>query len=272
MNAPHPKHVLEQYGVVAKKSLGQNFLCDEHILQRIVAAADVNPTDHVLEVGPGIGALTRLLAASADSVTAVELDNRMLPILETEFGRMPNVTLIHGDILEQNPATLFPDHPYKVVANVPYYITGAILRHLLSSTHKPDLLVLTVQREVATRLSAEPGNLSLLAISVQCYGSVEQVATIKAGSFWPQPDVDSAVIRITLTPDAPITQTDEKAFFRVVRAGFAQKRKQLRNNLRALGYSKSAVNQLFDRTGIDGSRRAETITLAEWVALTNELR
>lgn len=272
MSGPHPKHVLDQYGVTAKKGLGQNFLFDENILQRIVDAANVSRLDHVLEIGPGIGALTRLLVNSAETVTAVELDDRLLPILQTEFGDAPNITLIHGDILEQDPSLLFHDLPYKVVANVPYYITGAILKHLLSATHKPDLLVLTVQREVAGRLSAEPGNLSLLAISVQCYGVVEQVDVIRAGSFWPPPDVDSAVIRITLQPDAPIYDTDEAAFFRVVRAGFAQKRKQLKNNLRALPLSKPEINQALQRVGIDGSRRAETLSVLEWVALTNELR
>jgi 16S rRNA (adenine1518-N6/adenine1519-N6)-dimethyltransferase len=269
---PHPRHVLAQYGIPAKKSLGQNFLFDENILQRIVDSAEIKPTDHVLEVGPGLGSLTRVLADSAESVTAVELDQRFVSILEVEFGGDPSINLIHGDILKQDPALLFPDHPYKVVANVPYYITGAILRQLLSATHKPELLVLTVQNEVSVRLSAEPGKLSLLAVSVQCYGTVERVMTIKAGSFWPAPDVDSAVVKITLTDDAPIQQTDEALFFRVVRAGFAQKRKQLKNNLRALGLSKADVQIALENTAIDGARRAETLTLPEWVALTNELR
>lgn len=271
MSGPHPKHVLAQYGIAAKKSLGQNFLTNDNIVRRIVEAGSVEPGDAVLEVGPGVGVLTRRLAAAGASVVAVELDSRLLEVLQVEFGRNPHVTLLHGDILDQTPGDLFPATPYKVIANVPYYITGAILRHLLSAQHKPERLVLTVQQEVAARLTAAPGDLSLLAVSVQCYGTVERIMTIKAGSFWPTPDVNSAVVRITLTPDAPITRTDEGAFFRTVRAGFSQKRKQLKNTLRATGASKLAIQQALVTAGIDGRRRAETVTAEEWVALTNAL-
>ncbi|MBK8128764.1 MAG: ribosomal RNA small subunit methyltransferase A [bacterium] len=205
----HPKDILNRYGLEPKKSLGQNFLFDENVLWRIVAAAEVGSEDVVLEIGPGLGALTRLLAQTAVSVTAVELDDRLLPILEDELEPYDNVHLIHGDILEQDPGQLF-DQPYKVVANVPYYITGAILRHLLSARHKPTCMVLTVQKEVAERVTAVPPNMSLLAVSAQVYGPVQQVGTLKAGAFWPRPDVDSAVIRLDIShPPA-----DEEAFFR----------------------------------------------------------
>ncbi|MCA9974506.1 MAG: ribosomal RNA small subunit methyltransferase A [Anaerolineales bacterium] len=258
----HPKDILQQYGLEPKKSLGQNFLFDENVLRRIVDAAALGPDDAVLEVGPGLGLLTKLLAATAVSVTAVELDDRYLPILQAELAAQPHVTLIHGDILAQNPGDLF-SIPYKVVANVPYYITGAILRHLLGGPHKPTTMVLTVQKEVAERVTAVPPNMSLLAVSVQWYGQVTKVADIKAGSFWPTPDVDSAVIRIDLRqtqPDAAF----EKLFFQVVKAGFSQKRKQLQKNLRQLGLNPNSTAAMLQAANVDGRRRAETLTLDEW--------
>jgi 16S rRNA (adenine1518-N6/adenine1519-N6)-dimethyltransferase len=263
---PHPKEILNRYGLEPKQSLGQNFLFDENVLGRIVDAAELEPGDAVLEIGPGLGALTRLLAQTAVSLTAIELDDRFLPILRHELAAYPNVRLIHGDILEQDPATLF-DRPYKVVANVPYYITGAILRHLLEARHKPTRLVLTVQKEVAERITAVPPHMSLLAVSAQYYGPVKRVATLKAGAFWPRPDVDSAVIRLDITAEVG----DEAAFFRVVRAGFSQKRKQLHNNLRQLGLDPATLNAILQTAGIDGRRRAETLTLAEWRRLVGQL-
>ncbi len=259
----HPKELLDRYQIEPKKSLGQNFLFDENVLWRIVEAAELKPTDTVLEIGPGLGALTRLLAQTAVSVTAVELDGRLIPVLHDELASFANVRLIQGDILEQNPAQLFA-RPYKVVANVPYYITGAILRHLLTAAHKPTCMVLTVQKEVADRLTAVPPHMSLLAVSAQFYGPVKQVATLKAGAFWPRPDVDSAVVRLDITR-AP---AHEEPFFRVVRAGFSQKRKQLHNNLRQLGLKPAEVDTILAAAGIDGRRRAETLTLAEWQGIT----
>ncbi|MCL4872430.1 MAG: 16S rRNA (adenine(1518)-N(6)/adenine(1519)-N(6))-dimethyltransferase, partial [Anaerolineae bacterium] len=188
------------------------------------------------------GALTRLLAQRARRVVAVELDGRFLPILHNELRGLANVQIVQGDILAQEPGVLF-DQPYKVVANVPYYITGAILRHLLAAAHKPELMVLTVQREVAERLTAVPPHMSLLAVSVQFYGRVQTITTIKAGAFWPRPDVDSAA------------------------AGFSQKRKQLQNNLRQLGLDKGDVIKWLDAAEVDGRRRAETLSLPEWLAL-----
>lgn len=262
----HPKEILNRYNLEPKQSLGQNFLFDDNVLGRIVAAADVGPRDVVLEIGPGLGALTKLLAQTAAAVTAVELDDRLLPLLKDELAAYNNVRLIHGDILDQDPAALFSG-PYKVVANVPYYITGAILRHLLSARHKPTCLVLTVQKEVAERITAVPPHMSLLAVSAQAYGPVQRVATLKAGAFWPRPDVDSAVIRLDIDHAPP----QETAFFRVVRAGFSQKRKQLHNNLRQLGLEKAELDTILQTAGIDGRRRAETLTLAEWQRITQLL-
>jgi 16S rRNA (adenine1518-N6/adenine1519-N6)-dimethyltransferase len=268
----HPKELLAAFGLEPKKSLGQNFLFDENVLARIVETAEIQPSDHVLEIGPGLGSLTHLLARQAAQIVAVELDDRLLPILQGQLALYDNVRLIHGDILKQRPGELF-QQPYKVVANVPYYITGAILRHLLTAVHKPTSLTMTVQQEVAGRITAEPPNMSLLAVSVQFYGRATSTHTIKAGAFWPRPDVDSAVVHIDLTQPAatsvPVVQ--EKAFMRLVKVGFAQKRKQLQKNLRALGHSREATNAALENAGIDGRRRAETLTLAEWGALFQAL-
>lgn len=266
----HPKTLLRNYHIEPKKSLGQNFLCDENVLWRIVDAADIAPDDHVLEIGPGLGALTKLLAQTAVSVTAVELDARLLPILATELAPYDNVTVIHGDILAQNPDALFTT-PYKVVANVPYYITGAILRHLLSAQNKPTMMVLTVQKEVAERITAVPPKMSLLAVSTQFYGRATTITTLKAGAFWPRPDVDSAVICLDLSQSPAVDPAFEKQFFRLAKAGFSQKRKQLQKNLRQLGHNKTEINTLLAQANIDGTRRAETLTLDEWKRLTEEV-
>lgn len=263
----HPKHLLDRYGLDPKKSLGQNFLYDDGLLEKIVQAAELTPQDNVLEVGPGLGALTRQLAIQGGRVVAVELDQRLLPVLEDELADFPNVELVHGDVLGLDPADWF-DESFVMVANVPYYITGAILRHLLTGQPQPRRMVLTVQKEVAERLSAEPPDMSLMAVSVQYYGRVRRISTVKAGAFWPRPDVDSAVIRIDVDPPTPAE--DETAFFRVVRAGFSEKRKQLKNNLKQLGDAVT-VDAALAAAGIDGRRRAETLTVAEWRALVDAL-
>ncbi len=267
MVATHPSRLLQHYGLHPKKSLGQNFLVDEGGLRRIVAAADLTESDVVLEIGPGLGSLTRCLAAEAGRVVAVELDGRLIPVLEDQLAGIPNVQLIHGDILSLNPAALAGDC-YKVVANLPFYITGAILRHLLGANPRPQMMVLTVQHEVAQRLTAAPGRLSLLAVSVQYYGQVSRVARLKAGSFYPRPEVDSAVVRVDMYQEPPFDVPDDEWFFRVVRAGFGQKRKQLRNGLRpGLGLTADEAEALLAAAGIDHRRRAETLSLEEWASL-----
>lgn len=268
----HPKQLLDRYGLAPKQSLGQNFLADDNILAKIVDAAGVVPADNVLEIGPGVGNLTRHLAQRAGRVVAVELDDRFIPILQAEMAAYDNVTIVHGDILEQDPAGWFGDEPYKVVANVPYYITGAILRHLLEGAGKPEVVVLTLQKEVAQRITAEPGEMGLLAVSVRFFGTAELVDTIKAGSFWPRPDVDSAVLRIDLGEGPRLPLAEEGPFFRIARAAFSQRRKQLQKNLRSLGYKRKQIMGLLAEAGIDGRRRAETLSMAEWVAVYEVLR
>jgi 16S rRNA (adenine1518-N6/adenine1519-N6)-dimethyltransferase len=268
----HPSQILQRYGLEPKKSLGQNFLFDDNVLGRIVAAANVQPADVVLEIGPGLGHLTRLLAAAARQVVAVELDDRLIPVLQERLADLDNVQLIHGDILAQNPSELFAT-PYKVAANVPYYITGAILRHLLDAPHKPTQMVMTVQKEVAERVTAVPPNMSLLSVTVQFYAQATMAGVIKAGAFYPRPDVDSAILALDLTQAPPLgIPPDEVArFFRLVKVGFSQKRKQLQKNLRQLGMDKKIVAQGLVLAGIDGRARAETLSLEQWAALYKQL-
>lgn len=262
----HPKEIFARHNIHPKKSLGQNFLFDENLLQQIVDSAEITPSDHVLEIGPGLGSLTRTLAKSAKSVTAVELDNRFMPILRYELAHFTNVQLVHGDILKFDPASAF-DRPYAVVANVPYYITGAILRHLTSAPLKPNRMVMTMQQEVAQRLCAQPGKMSLLAVGVQFYGQPRIVQTIAAGAFWPRPKIDSAVVRIDISAEArPIS---EKALFKVAKVGFSQKRKQLKNNLRGINLTAEQVAAAFTQANIDGTRRAQTLSIEEWITLAN---
>jgi 16S rRNA (adenine1518-N6/adenine1519-N6)-dimethyltransferase len=264
------RQLLREYGLQPRKGLGQNFLEDPATLQRIVDAAELVADDLVLEIGPGLGTLTRLLATRAGRVLAVELDERLAAILPDILADCPNVAVMHGDILALDPAGLFPGRTrgYKVVANLPYYITSAVLRHLLESQARPSLLVLTVQREVAQRLVAVPGEMSLLAVSVQFYGQPRIVARIPAGAFYPPPQVDSAVVRIDVYERPPLPVDDVTGFFRVVQAGFGQRRKQLRNALsHGLNRPIEEIVAALNRAGIDPRRRAETLSLDEWAAL-----
>ncbi|MGH2538488.1 MAG: 16S rRNA (adenine(1518)-N(6)/adenine(1519)-N(6))-dimethyltransferase RsmA [Candidatus Promineifilaceae bacterium] len=265
--AEHPKHALTRHGIRAKKSLGQNFLFDDNILGRLVAAAVVRPEETVLEIGAGLGDLTLYLAAAGAQVVAVELDERLFPILQERLGGLHTVRLVRADILELRPADYFGPG-YKVVANVPYYITGAILRHLLSAAPRPERLLLTLQKEVAERMAAEPGEMSLLAATTQYYGRVKVLFTIPAGAFWPRPKIDSAAVEVRLWPEPKLSpKGEEAAFLDLLRLGFAQKRKQLRNNLLAAGWERPAVEAALSQAGLAGRRRAETLSLEEWLAL-----
>jgi 16S rRNA (adenine1518-N6/adenine1519-N6)-dimethyltransferase len=220
-------------------------------------------------VGPGLGALTRHLAVASQRVIAVELDGRLLPPLRETIAGFSNIEIIHGDMLKLAPANIVPVSDYLVVANIPYYITSALLRHLLETAPRPRRVVLTVQKEVAERICASPGDMSLLALSVQVYGQPRVVATIPADAFYPAPKVDSAVVRIDLSPAPFIPYTLLDTFFALAKAGFSQKRKTLRNSLSA-GMRKSPVEieEKLRAAGIDPMRRAETLSLEEWRELT----
>lgn len=255
-----------------KKGLGQHFLIDESVLDKIVAAAEVGLADTVLEIGPGLGVLTRALAEHAGHVIAVELDEKMVGILRDQLANRENLEIVQGDILEIDPGELI-DGPYKVAANLPYYITSAVLRHLLEAAHKPALLILTMQLEVAQRILAKPGELSTLAVSVQYYGKPKLVTRVPAGAFWPRPEVDSAVLRIDVYEEPPVAVDDVGWFFTVVRAGFQQRRKQLKNALAGgLHPSKDDVVAALEEAGIDPRRRAQTLSIQEWAALARILK
>jgi len=257
--------LLRQFEIHPKKSLGQNFLLDEHALQMVVDAAQIDPQEVVLEIGPGLGSLTCYLAARARSVVAVELDTRLIPPLVQVLGQFPNVRLVQGDILALDPMALVSSQEYLVVANIPYYITSSLIRHLLEAQVTPSRMILTVQQEVARRICALPGEMSLLALSVQVYGSPRILAHIPASAFYPPPNVDSSVLRIDLypTPLIPVSQLD--AFFKLIKAGFSQKRKTLRNALSAgLRLSPSQVEALLLSSHIDPMHRAETMDIPEW--------
>lgn len=260
--------LMRKYNIRPQKSLGQNFLIESAGLDKVIQAAQLQPTDFVLEIGAGLGSLTVLLAQIAGHVTAVEIDQNLLPALTEAAQPYPNISVIPGDILEQDLSQLISDQAYLVVANIPYYITSAILRHLLEAGNKPKRMVLTIQKEVARRVLAKDGKHSLLSLSVQVYGKPSLHSVIPAGSFFPKPDVDSAVLIIDLYEKPLIPFNALERFFILAHAGFSQKRKTLRNSLSAgLRIPVSKVEVLLAQTHIDPSRRAETLTLAEWQGL-----
>ncbi len=266
-------NTLKRFNIRPRKSLGQNFLFDEVVLDRIVAAAEVGPDDVVLEIGPGAGSLTRQLAQVAARVVAVELDDRLIPVLGYALAAFSNVTVIQGDILTANlQAEGLISNRYKVVANIPYYLTSAIIRRLLEAEIPPSLIALTVQREVAERICAAPPEMSLLAVSVQFYGKARVAGYIPADAFYPKPDVDSAIVRIDLFDQPPLRGVEADRFFELVKAGFSQKRKQIKNALAAgLKMKGSEAEALLLSAEIDPSRRAETLTLEEWKRLFSRL-
>ena len=257
--------VLKRYGLHADKRLGQNFLQDHFALEKIATAAEIQADDYVLEIGPGLGSLTRYLAVSARQVTAVELDPDLLNPLKAVLTPHPNVRIIHGDILELCVADLVDQSGYIVAANIPYNITSAIIRHLLESDPKPRRIVLTIQKEVAERICAKPGDLSLLALSVQVYGSPSIQAKIPAGAFHPIPNVDSAILRIDIYDQPLVSAEMLSTFFKLIKAGFSQKRKTLRNSLSSgLHIKPQDAETLLNKSNIDPMRRAETLSIAEW--------
>jgi 16S rRNA (adenine1518-N6/adenine1519-N6)-dimethyltransferase len=262
--------LLRQHDLRPEKRLGQNFLVDDVFLRKIIVAAGVTAQDVVLEVGPGLGSLTRYLGVVARQVIAVELDAKLVAPLGDVLVPYPNVRLVEGDILKIDPSQLIDASGYLVVANIPYYITSALIRHLLEADVRPQRMALTVQREVAQRITADPGKLSLLALSVQVYGQAHIVARIPAGAFYPIPKVDSSVVRVDLYPSPRISHPRLPDFFLLAKAGFSQKRKTLRNALTAgLGWQPSQSEALLHAAGIDPRRRAETLSLVEWSRLVD---
>jgi len=270
------RKLLRRYDIRAKKGLGQNFLVDDRVLETIIQTADLSPEDTVIEVGPGLGLMTGELAKRAGWVIAIELDNRLADILH-ETLQFENVVILNEDVLGTDPARVLqgraPGFPpafnsYKVVANLPYYITQPVIRHFLEAPVKPQTMVIMVQKEVAETICAAAGQRSVLSIAVQFYGRPSIVTKVPADSFFPAPEVDSAVVKIEVYREPPVAVDNAAGFFKLVRAGFTAARKQVANSLsQGLGLPKPAVQQLLVRAGIAPQRRAETFTLEEWAEL-----
>lgn len=255
------------------KSFGQNFLVSRAVLQQIVEAAELGQDDQVLEVGAGTGVLTRELARQARRVVAVELEQNMLALLEKTTSDFSNIELVARNLLYLNPEEVFGCERYKLVANLPYYITAPTFRHFLESDNPPGLLVVMVQYEVAQRIVAGPGDLSLLGVSVQFYGQPRIIARVPARSFYPAPKVDSAILRVDVYPQAPLTSRERDSFFRVVQAGFSERRKQLHNSLaHGLHRKDEEVRGWLAAAKIEANRRAETLSIDEWLRLWQEAR
>jgi 16S rRNA (adenine1518-N6/adenine1519-N6)-dimethyltransferase len=257
---------LRAHGLAPRKRLGQNFLRDRSFLKRIVDAADLGDGDEVLEVGAGTGVLTQALLERTRRVVAIELDDSLFDLLQNRLGSDPKLELWHGNALDFDPGSRFAG-PYKLLGNIPYYITGPLVRRYLEVEHKPSVLVFMVQREVAERIVAGPGDLSVLGVSVQYYANASIVARVPAGAFYPVPKVDSAILRLVPRPARLGAEPD--AFFRVVKAGFSMRRKQITNSLSSgLKLTRPATQELLRKAAIDETRRAETLSVAEWVTLT----
>lgn len=276
------KELLRKYGFSFKKSLGQNFLVDGNILKKIVQAAELTPAKGTLEIGPGIGALTEQLALASGKVVAVEIDQRLIPMLEEALGEYSNVTIIHGDILKVDLAAIFQEYfagleSVSVVANLPYYITTPIVMRLLEEKLNIDSIVVMVQKEVADRFAAAPGtkDYGSLSVAVQYYAEPNMVVKVPQSVFIPQPNVESAVVKLEMRKTPAVHVKDEDLFFDLVQAAFAQRRKTILNNLQRRFFpgsgGKEACRRFLDSCGIAPERRGETLTLEEFARLANRL-
>ena len=264
-------YICKRFDIKMSKKLGQNFLIKRGIVDEIVHAAELTPGEPVLEVGPGIGTLTQGLAQSGADVTAIELDRRLLEVLDTTLASYDNVRIVHGDVLKLDVTTIMNHKPFKVVANLPYYITTPIIMSLLESKLPIERLVVMVQKEVALRMVAKPGtkDYGALSVAVQYYTEPDIVLDVPPKSFLPAPAVTSSVIRCVLRDKPPVDVIDEKLFFRVVKAGFAQRRKTFSNTMKTTGLSRDRIEELLVKANIDGQRRGETFTLQEFADVAN---
>lgn len=265
--------LLGQIGVRPSKGLGQHFLYERGIVQRLVRQAGIGPADHVLEIGPGLGILTSELLLRAGAVTAIELDRRLAAHLRDAFGDEPRLRLVEGNALEIATADLFAaDEPFAVAANLPYAVGSAVVRHLLEQTHRPTRLAVMLQMEVAERLTARPPTMSILGVAAQFYAEPRIAFAVPPTVFIPPPAVESAVVILDVRPEPPLPESDRRTFFRVVNAGFRQKRKQVANSLAAeLALPKETATAWLTGVGIDPMRRAQTLAVDDWVALTRAL-
>lgn len=265
--------LVSKYGFRFTKSLGQNFLVDDTVVRDIVSGSNITKDDHVIEIGPGVGTLTKELLKHAGKVTAIEIDKELIPILKKEFSEYDNFELIHEDVLKVDLNEITGGKKFKIVANLPYYVTTPILVKLLTSNIDYESITIMIQKEVALRLNAKPDNkdYGALTILVQYYTDTEIIRVVKPESFVPRPKVDSIVIKLNKIADRPIKPNNEELFFEVARQSFAMRRKTLSNTLKPLGFSKEALNSALERAGIDPKRRGETLSLMEFKNLSDEL-
>jgi 16S rRNA (adenine1518-N6/adenine1519-N6)-dimethyltransferase len=260
------KKTLKAFGAHTRKDLGQHFLIDEKALDKIVETARLSHDDTVIEVGPGMGILTRELCKKSGKVIAVELDTTMLTVLKTACIKYTNLIVENQDILKFDTMKL---EKYKLVSNLPYYITSPTIRKFLETENKPEEIVVLVQREVAERIAAKPSRMSILAVSVQFYGDPQVISIVPRTSFFPAPKVDSAILKIKVYK-RPIFDVDPRLFFRIVKAGFGEKRKQLINSLSGgMGLNKEYTNNWLKQSNIDPQMRAEALTMTDWQELYN---
>ncbi|HLC01919.1 MAG TPA: 16S rRNA (adenine(1518)-N(6)/adenine(1519)-N(6))-dimethyltransferase RsmA [Anaerolineales bacterium] len=270
---PDVRQLLRRYGLRPDKGLGQNFLVDPGSLRRVIEAADLTREDAVLEIGAGLGSLTSRLAAVAGRVVAVEFDRRLIPPLEETVADLANVRLVNDDILSLDLAKLMEGDAYHVVANIPYNITSTLIRHLMEAPDPSRIIVLTIQREVAERIASGPGDMSLLALSVQVYGQPSLRGDIPASAFFPRPKVDSAVLRIDAGEKPRVAQDLIDPIFRLARAGFGQKRKKLVNALASgLGVVRSDILDWLESAGVSADARAQELELESWERLASAMR
>jgi len=262
------KQLFSEHNIRVKKYFGQNFLIDQSAIRKMITVSDLNEGDIVLEIGPGLGALTQAIAPRVKRLLAIEKDKAMIAILKETCGGFKNVEIIHQDVLKFDTKYKIQDTRYKVIANLPYAIVGPVIRKFLEAKHQPSSLVLMVQKEVAQRICAKPPRMNLLAVSVQFYATPKIMARVSKNSFWPSPRVDSTILLIT--PNSTNKKTDSNEFFRVVKAGFSQPRKQLINNLsEGLGLQKAEVESWLLQNNIKPTQRAETLTIQDWIKLTD---
>jgi 16S rRNA (adenine1518-N6/adenine1519-N6)-dimethyltransferase len=266
------RNFLYAHHIRPNKAFGQNFIVDHSILLRIVEAAEMHADDQVLELGAGTGVLTRELAKRARRVVAVELEREMLSLLAKTTRNCTNVEILERNLLYIDPTEVFGSEPYKLVANLPYYITAPTFRHFLESANPPRLFVVMVQYEVAQRIVAGPGDLSLLGVSIQFYGKPKISAHVPARAFYPAPKVDSAILRIDLKDEVPLSTKQRDDFFRLVQAGFSERRKQIHNSLaHGLHRKNVEVQAWLQAANIEPSRRAETLSIEDWLRLWHEM-
>ena len=267
------RQVLRQFGFKPKKRLGQHFLVDEAVLEHILSAAKLDPGDIVVEVGAGLGILTDVLAKQGARVIAVELDYKLVALLKKRLAAFPKVKIVHADILKITPQRLLQNNlsaselarGYKVIANLPYYITSPVLHHFLEAQPRPSEMVVMVQKEVGEAIAAAPGKMSLISVKTQFYSKPAIISYVPAASFYPPPKVKSVILHLDVYSQPPIEVSDVAGFFDIVMHGFSSPRKQLRNSLaHSLQIPTSLVTSLLKQAGIDAKRRAETLSLEEW--------